>query len=386
MGAKEKWLAGDVTSARAILNEAFRANPDSEQVWLAAVKLESENNEPDRARMLLAKARERAGTERVWMKSAVLEITLKASQEALKMADQALAIHPRFWKLYLVKAQLLERLELFDEARETLSKGTKACPDCVPVWLGAARLEETRGNVSKARSILEIARLKINSPQLWLAAVRVERKAANHKAAATLMAKVRRLTPLSPPPPPPLSPRCPPLSPPASPCLLPQALQQCRNAGTLWAEAIAMEPRAQQKTKSSDALKACDNDPHVIVAVRRLRSHPPPLPRSRPELALISAGLAPLLAGSQGGEGALLVQPRRHPRPRPGRRLGQLLRLRAAARHRGAAEGGAPPPSSPSDLPLTLSCRPSPAAPRIGSRCSAAASPPTRTTATNGRR
>ena len=80
--------------------------------------------------------------------------------------------------------------------------------------------------MSKARSILEIARLKINSPQLWLCAVRVERRAGNHKAAATLMAK---------------------------------ALQQCRNAGTLWAEAIAMEPRAQQKTKSSDALKACDN-------------------------------------------------------------------------------------------------------------------------------
>ena len=237
MGAKEKWLAGDVTSARAILNEAFRANPDSEQVWLAAVKLESENSEPDRARMLLAKARERAGTERVWMKSTVLEISLGESQEALRMADQALAFHARFWKLYLIKAQLLERLENYDAARETLSKGTKACPDCVPVWLGAARLEEARGQVSKARSILEIARLKINSPQLWLCAVRVERRAGNHKAAATLMAK---------------------------------ALQQCRNAGTLWAEAIAMEPRAQQKTKSSDALKACDNDPHVIVAVSRL--------------------------------------------------------------------------------------------------------------------
>lgn len=237
MGAKEKWLAGDVTSARAILNEAFRANPDSEQVWLAAVKLESENNEPDRARMLLAKARERAGTERVWMKSTVLEISLGESQDALRMADQALAIHPRFWKLYLIKAQLLERLENYDAARETLSKGTKACPDCVPVWLGSARLEQAQGAVSKARSILEIARLKINSPQLWLCAVRVERRAGNHKAAATLMAK---------------------------------ALQQCRNAGTLWAEAIAMEPRAQQKTKSSDALKAFDNDPHVIVAVSRL--------------------------------------------------------------------------------------------------------------------
>lgn len=43
------------------------------KVWLAAVKLESENDEYERARMLLAKARERAGTARVWMKSAKLE-------------------------------------------------------------------------------------------------------------------------------------------------------------------------------------------------------------------------------------------------------------------------------------------------------------------------
>ena len=107
----------------------------------------------------------------------------------------------------------------------------------MPVWLGAARLEEAQGAVSKARSILEIARLKINSPQLWLCAVRVERRAGNHKAAATLMAK---------------------------------ALQQCRNAGTLWAEAIAMEARPQQKAKSLDALRRCDNDPHVIVAVASL--------------------------------------------------------------------------------------------------------------------
>ena len=108
----------------------------------------------------------------------------------------------------------------------------------MPLWLGAAALEEAHGQVSKARSILEIARLKnTQAPQLWLAAVRVERRAGNAKAAATLMAK---------------------------------ALQQCRSAGILWAEAIAMEQRAQQKTKSSDALKACDNDPHVVLAVSRL--------------------------------------------------------------------------------------------------------------------
>jgi pre-mRNA-processing factor 6 len=46
---------GDVPGARAILAEAFAANPDSEDVWLAAFKLEFENNEPARARALLAK-------------------------------------------------------------------------------------------------------------------------------------------------------------------------------------------------------------------------------------------------------------------------------------------------------------------------------------------
>lgn len=43
------------------------------QPRLAAVKLESENGETERARLLLEKARERADTPRIWMKSAKLE-------------------------------------------------------------------------------------------------------------------------------------------------------------------------------------------------------------------------------------------------------------------------------------------------------------------------
>ncbi|PIO30272.1 hypothetical protein AB205_0028180, partial [Aquarana catesbeiana] len=62
MGAKSKWLAGDVPAARSILALAFQANPNSEEIWLAAVKLESENNEYERARRLLAKARSSAPT------------------------------------------------------------------------------------------------------------------------------------------------------------------------------------------------------------------------------------------------------------------------------------------------------------------------------------
>ncbi len=67
---------GDVPAARSILALAFQANANSEEIWLAAVKLESENGEYERARRLLEKARASAGTARVMMKSAKLEWVL----------------------------------------------------------------------------------------------------------------------------------------------------------------------------------------------------------------------------------------------------------------------------------------------------------------------
>ena len=65
MWAKEKWLAGDVPAAREVLERAFVANSESEQIWLAAVKLEAENGERDVAKELLVRARTVADTERV---------------------------------------------------------------------------------------------------------------------------------------------------------------------------------------------------------------------------------------------------------------------------------------------------------------------------------
>uniref|UniRef100_A0A673YJH7 PRP6 pre-mRNA processing factor 6 homolog (S. cerevisiae) n=1 Tax=Salmo trutta TaxID=8032 RepID=A0A673YJH7_SALTR len=50
MGAKSKWLAENVPAACSILALAFQANPNSVKIWLAAVKLESENDEYERAR------------------------------------------------------------------------------------------------------------------------------------------------------------------------------------------------------------------------------------------------------------------------------------------------------------------------------------------------
>ena len=74
MRAKEKWLAGDVDGARGVLAAAFKVS-ESEELMLAAFKLEFENVEPVRAQCLLAKARgsEASSTQRVWMKSAIVE-------------------------------------------------------------------------------------------------------------------------------------------------------------------------------------------------------------------------------------------------------------------------------------------------------------------------
>jgi pre-mRNA-processing factor 6 len=41
MVAKEKWLAGNVPAAREVLERAFVANPESEQIWLARRRMES---------------------------------------------------------------------------------------------------------------------------------------------------------------------------------------------------------------------------------------------------------------------------------------------------------------------------------------------------------
>lgn len=80
--------------------------PSIDQVWLAAVKLEWENNAFERARILLKKACDRAPTAKVWMKAALLERELKAPEAALKLIDTALPSYPTFSKLYMMAGQV----------------------------------------------------------------------------------------------------------------------------------------------------------------------------------------------------------------------------------------------------------------------------------------
>jgi len=238
MGAKSKWMAGDVPAARSILSLAFQANPNSEEIWLAAVKLESENNEFTRARRLLARARESAPTSRVFMKSAKLEWALDNLREAHDLVVDGLEHFPEADKLWMMKGQLEVARGKLAQARATYQAGTKKCPTSIPLWGLLTDLELQEGNITTARSVIEKARLRNpQTPELWLRAIRIE-----IKAGMTDIAKA----------------------------VLSRSLQECPTAGIIWAEAIFLENKPQRKTKSVDALKKCEHDPHVLLAVSKL--------------------------------------------------------------------------------------------------------------------
>ncbi|CAH8673989.1 unnamed protein product [Schistosoma rodhaini] len=249
MAAKTRWLAGDVPAARSILARAFEANPNSEEIWLAAVKLESENKEYARARRLLDKACASASTARVWMKAARLEWCLGELNKALEMLQKATLTYNQAPKLWLMLSQVYEQLSeenlkpkeaesLKERARNTYREGLNHNPHYTALWLQLARFEERQCNLTKARSILEKARSQNpKTPELWLEAIRLEVRANLKPVADSLLSK---------------------------------ALQECPTSGCLWAEAIFMTPRAQRKSKSVDALKKCEHDPLVLLAVSKM--------------------------------------------------------------------------------------------------------------------
>lgn len=150
------------------MGQAFEANPNSEQIWLAAVKLEAENGEHGRAELLLSRARENADTAKVWIKSAVLERQLGKITEAVQLLDQGLEKYPTADKLWMIRGQILVDRGDNQKARENYVKALKSCPKSVPLWILYSRLEDKAGLLVKARSLLERGRiLNPKTPELW---------------------------------------------------------------------------------------------------------------------------------------------------------------------------------------------------------------------------
>lgn len=246
MAAKEKYKAGDIDGAREILKMSFSANQDSEEIWLAATKIELESNFVEKARILLQQARQHANTARVWMKSAILERNVGNRKEEKVILDNALEKFVDYPKLWIMRGQWEEACGSKDAARAMYVKGIKNCPDSVPLWKCAVKLEAEQGNFTKARALLDKARLKnTKNAELWRTTVRIELRAAAEDAKQKSGIMDDSLAKKS----------------------LASGMQECPNAGILWAESIEMEPRPKQQAQSILALRSCDKDAHVLTAV-----------------------------------------------------------------------------------------------------------------------
>uniref|UniRef100_A0A336MK64 Pre-mRNA-processing factor 6 n=1 Tax=Culicoides sonorensis TaxID=179676 RepID=A0A336MK64_CULSO len=284
----ELWLAlarlETYENARKVLNKARENIPTDRQIWTTAAKLEEANGNLhmvdkiiDRSLtslaangveikrddwLLEAMEAEKSGAIKVcqaiiravigvgveeedrkqtWIDDAencAKEGAFECARAALNLLEEAVKVFPDFDKLWMMKGQIEIQEKKYEKALDTFNNGLKKCPSSIPLWLLLADLEEKRGVLTKARSVLERGRLK--NPKvatLWLASIRIEIRAGLKEMANTLMAR---------------------------------ALQECPNSGELWAEAIFLEARPQRKTKSVDALKHCEHDPNVLLAVSKL--------------------------------------------------------------------------------------------------------------------
>jgi pre-mRNA-processing factor 6 len=226
--AKEKWLRNDVVAARKILASAFEANSDNEEIWLAAVKLENRANEVERARLLLQRARDKASTERVWMKSALFEREhgahyiamhrVRASSSSSLTGDyeaernlvlKAVEKFPNFAKLHMMLVQVHVHFGDSEAARQAYNRAVTLCPKSVNLWIVAAHMEQAvgtpynssfiffanasnqSGSFTRARSVLERARQANDAnPILWLETIRNETSAGEERLALTRMSQV----------------------------------------------------------------------------------------------------------------------------------------------------------------------------------------------------
>lgn len=172
------------------------------------------------------------------MKSSHLLRQLEKLDEAIETLDQAIVKFPTYDKLHMMKGQINEDRSNIPAAREAYSKGVKACPKSIPLWLLSSRLEEKAGITIKARALLERARMQNpKNDQLWAESIKVEERAGSAAQARTMLAR---------------------------------AQQECPASGLLWNLAIWMSTGSERKGKSVDAVRKSNDDPVVICAIARL--------------------------------------------------------------------------------------------------------------------
>lgn len=209
MYAKDLWiLVNNIEGAREVLQLANLDMSESEEIWLARIKLEIRNKQYKEAGLVFKLALEALGhsSPRIWYKYVHYERFMYSIKEVTpdklrEIVEDALDKFPENEKLNLQMGQIL-MLELGEshQARSSLSRSVKICPSSVALWTLLSNVEEFQfKNVLKARSTLDSALLK--NPQsdiLWVRKVCLELRVGDHAAAVAMCSRALQKFPTSP--------------------------------------------------------------------------------------------------------------------------------------------------------------------------------------------
>lgn len=237
MYAKDKWVIGnDISKARDIIFEGMNKNPQDEDLWFAAIKLEDQSGSSEIAIDLFEQclAHLETPSARVWVKFVTLLRKTHDNVKALEIINKGLEKYPLESKLYIQKGQIYEIIDDLVSAREAYELGTRKCSSNSVLWTHLAKLYQFKLNkVMKARSVLDESIGK-NPTNDILHYEKIMMEWGNKPVAGKLIAKALKMVPKS---------------------------------GLIWSLQIKFVEDGEKKTVYGLALKSTRDDPNVILAI-----------------------------------------------------------------------------------------------------------------------
>lgn len=166
--ARIEELDGKLVTARNILAQGLQNCPESEDLWLEAIRLES----PDKSKALLGKAVSTLPKSvKLWLEAASKEQEKAVKAKVLKRALEHVPNSIRLWQ------ELIE-LEGESEAKTLLHKAVECVPHCLEMWLALAKLE----TYENAKVILNRARQSLPTEHsIWVHAAQLEESQGRDK-------------------------------------------------------------------------------------------------------------------------------------------------------------------------------------------------------------
>lgn len=165
--ARVEEVTGKFQQAQVLIMKGTELCPNSEDVWLEAIRLMPPERKKKISAMAVASI---PNSVKIWCKACDLEDEDRGKRAVLRKALEKIPNSVRLWKMAV-------DLEESEDAKVLLGKAVECCPSSVELWLALAKLE----TYENARKILNKARENVPSDrQVWLAAAKLEETNQNH--------------------------------------------------------------------------------------------------------------------------------------------------------------------------------------------------------------